>query len=774
MSNPLHPNPVAIRAARPGIRNFGLVPALALALFVGNAVADDVSIQTVGAARVVQTPKYEATVADDGCLTNLRLGGREFLNPKICISRGSYFFQNGPLKLPAVEQAGNVITAKGEQAAIRYEFGADSMTWSLENLADKPMVFYIVFDHAVSVMMDDKGVLAKTPVKQAAGKTVWFRENSRLEIKGGLTVWPWTENSQVWQVSLAPKEKRQVTLKIGDTSPAEAAKIATLATASAAPAPVVASKPVSVTAAGVTIETANGGRVVKTPKYEASVADDGCLTSLRVGGREFLNAKVRISRGSYFFYGGPVKLPVIEQVGNSITAKGEKAAIRYEFGADTMGWSLESLADKPMPFYIVFDFAVSAFMNEQGEFAKMPVSQNAAKTVWFRENSRLEIEGGLKVWPWEQNSQVWEVILAPGEKRQITFKIGSATSAEAAKVSALTMPAPVVEKELTVLSPRNYQVFQRSSRLSGSVVVSGRVAVDCDAVEARIVGKPLEGVLPAAWQRLPLVAATRSFHAELPLAAGGWYQLEVRALKAGKVVATTTVDKFGVGEVFVGAGQSNSTNYGQEKTKQTSGMVSAFSGSEWQLADDPQPGPHDRSGGGSFWPAFGDAMFERYHVPIGIATTGHGGTSVKQWRPGEELHNWMMTRIHQLGVGGFRAVLWHQGESDVGLTSDEYALRLTEVIRGSTAAAGWQFPWFVAQVSYHNPEKPSYATTRSAQKQLWDTGVALAGPDTDTLTGDNRDNNGKGIHFSLKGLSAHGKMWAEQVGGYLDKALGKH
>jgi len=37
-------------------------------------------------------------------------------------------------------------------------------------------------------------------------------------------------------------------------------------------------------------------------------------------------------------------------------------------------------------------------------------------------------------------------------------------------------------------------------------------------------------------------------------------------------------------------------------------MVSTFSGSEWRIADDPQPGTHDHSMRGSFWPSFGDAM----------------------------------------------------------------------------------------------------------------------------------------------------------------------
>ena len=164
-------------------------------------------------------------------------------------------------------------------------------------------------------------------------------------------------------------------------------------------------------------------------------------------------------------------------------------------------------------------------------------------------------------------------------------------------------------------------------------------------------------------------------------------------------------------------------------------------------------------------------MYEKYHVPIGVAVTGHGGTSVNQWQPGGELHNWMMTRIWQLGKGEFRAVLWHQGETDVSMPTDEYYDKLKATIESSKEKAGWEFPWFVAQVSYRTPETPSFETTRNAQKKIWDTGVALEGPDTDTLTGDYRDKDGKGIHLSVKGLKKHGQMWAEKVSIWLDKQL---
>jgi hypothetical protein len=287
----------------------------------------------------------------------------------------------------------------------------------------------------------------------------------------------------------------------------------------------------------------------------------------------------------------------------------------------------------------------------------------------------------------------------------------------------------------------------------------------------RATGNSIDGSLSGEWQSVPVAQLTRSFSAVLPAPAGGWYTLHVEALKQEKVLAELKVERFGIGEVFVGAGQSNSTNSGEICTQQTTDMVASFSGQEWQLANDPQPGVADKSQGGSFWPAFGDAMYERFGVPIGVAATGFGGTSVNQWQPDGDLFPWMMTRIHQLGPFGFRALLWHQGESDVAMPSDEYYDKLRNVIQTSRQQAGWYIPWFVAQASYHNPDKPRFETVRSAQSRLWQSGIALQGPDTDTLTGDRRDLGGAGIHFSPKGLYDHGRMWAALVGDYLDTLL---
>jgi hypothetical protein len=126
---------------------------------------------------------------------------------------------------------------------------------------------------------------------------------------------------------------------------------------------------------------------------------------------------------------------------------------------------------------------------------------------------------------------------------------------------------------------------------------------------------------------------------------------------------------------------------------------------------------------------------------------------------------------------GCRAVLWHQGESDAGqaraghpaerqISGEQYREFMAKLIQASRRRAGWDLPWFVARTTYHSEQDPADDEFRAAQKALWDSGLALEGPDTDALRGEFR----AGVHFNAKGLQAHGRLWAEKVGAYLKDA----
>lgn len=330
----------------------------------------------------------------------------------------------------------------------------------------------------------------------------------------------------------------------------------------------------------------------------------------------------------------------------------------------------------------------------------------------------------------------------------------------------------------------------------------GQAGDECDAVEARLTGQSIDGELDGNWQKLHCDSRTRDITGSLTVAAGGWYRIEVRALRGGKPCGEQVVAHVGVGEVFIVAGQSNAGNWGSEKQTTTTGRVSTFDGSQWRLAEDPRNGSD--GDGGSFIPPFGDALHEKCGVPVAVAGVAAGGTSVREWLPkGERMRQppttganvtpagpgeWestgalfdrLMARLTILGTNGLRAVLWHQGESDSGqvrwgypptvqITGQQYTKLMEILIRASRRQAGWDVPWIVALATLHSPTEAPDEEFRSAQRALWQSGLAAEGPDSDTLNGDNRCD----VHFNGKGLRAHGQLWAGKVGAFLE--VGAH
>lgn len=351
---------------------------------------------------------------------------------------------------------------------------------------------------------------------------------------------------------------------------------------------------------------------------------------------------------------------------------------------------------------------------------------------------------------------------------------------------------------LTLSSPSDFQVVQRTTKDSGTLTITGSVTPVPAALEARLL-RPEDQ--DSAWQALTATFTGNTFTASVPAPAGGWFRLEVRAREKERIIAEADVAHVGIGEVFVVAGQSNSANHGEEKQTPKSGRVVSFDGSKWQPANDPQPGAS--GGGGSFLPPLGDALVEKLGVPVGFIACGIGATSVREWLPeGTALSHpptlrqrvrqradgtWesdgrafamLVARMKSAGPQGFRAVLWHQGESDANqkdpactLPGELYQAHLKAVIRESALAIGRETPWFVAQVSYHIPGDEASPDIRAAQAALWQDGTALEGPDSDALKGPLRENNGQGVHFSGPGLRAHAARWAEKLIPWLETRL---
>jgi hypothetical protein len=353
------------------------------------------------------------------------------------------------------------------------------------------------------------------------------------------------------------------------------------------------------------------------------------------------------------------------------------------------------------------------------------------------------------------------------------------------------------EKALRIVWPVESAVVQRHSRAAGAIPVAVRASLPAaGAIQARVVL-----AADAPWQSLTRNGET--FTGLLAAPAGGWHRLEVRSVVEGAVVVEeAAVEKVGVGEVFVVAGQSNSANHGEERLAPATGRVVTLDPEGvWRVAADPQPGAS--GDGGSFLPALGDRLEAEFDVPIGLVACGIGATSVREWLPegsrfpapptltarvrpvagggfesDGEAFAMLVGRMKQLEPTGFRGVLWHQGESDANqqdrsrtLPGPLYEAMLGRVILAARVDLGRECPWFVARATYHVPGDESSTDIRAAQAAVCRDGLALPGPDTDALKGALRDSGGRGVHFSGAGQRRHAEAWFAAIAPWLEARL---
>jgi len=304
---------------------------------------------------------------------------------------------------------------------------------------------------------------------------------------------------------------------------------------------------------------------------------------------------------------------------------------------------------------------------------------------------------------------------------------------------------------IRVERPHRWEVFQREAGkasvpvevtgLTGQAVTAFAVAA-CGRVAARRELELREGAAGGA----PPAGGV------MDVPEGGWYSLAVSAARRRRRLLT-----FGVGDVFVVAGQSNAAGHGDGFIADRSGMVSVQTESgDWALADKPEPLPGAMAAG-SAWPMLGELLALSERVPIGFINVAVGGTSTEQWLPTGDLYPPLKRALSGRRV---RAVLWHQGESDaIGDSSTERTYQnMVTVIERSRADAGWRVPWYVALASRTPSTTPQQEqAVRAAQAALFRMGLALPGPDTDTYVPASMRYDQ--LHFGQVGLVVHAILW---------------
>lgn len=349
----------------------------------------------------------------------------------------------------------------------------------------------------------------------------------------------------------------------------------------------------------------------------------------------------------------------------------------------------------------------------------------------------------------------------------------------AAMLLALAFAEPCVKADtLTLSSPQARQIIQRNSNNQADVRVTGSYTGTAIRLEARAVvmaGATNNGV-STDWVAIVIAPTNGPYAGTLTnITAGGWYRVEVRAVEANaNVTITAGVDRAGVGDIFVTAGQSNAACYGNPQQVPTDDRVSAFNlsmfATNWQFAKDPQPNiSGGMSSSGSPWPILGSLLIASNQVPVGFVGLAYGGTAIGSWVPGTSLYRNISNILVRFGTNGVRAVLWHQGESDTtGATptpAATYAQRLSNIVVQSRADAGWSVPWGIAEVGYYSVGSLAGQESVAAGHRIciYTTPNCFRGARTDDFKQEGKLSDG--IHFNGPGLADHAQQWADALQG---------
>ena len=337
-------------------------------------------------------------------------------------------------------------------------------------------------------------------------------------------------------------------------------------------------------------------------------------------------------------------------------------------------------------------------------------------------------------------------------------------------VAALAGDCALGAEAFVVTSPLVGQVVQRDKQDQAAVTIAGTTKGGAEVIEAKAdLSAGATGGKSVGWTviaRKDAIAKGR-FTGKIPLRAGGWYTISVRARRGKLVIAEHEVKKVGVGDVFITAGQSNSANFGRPRQSAKDDRVVYFNGKGFVSARDPIPGGF--GGGGTPWPILGDLIVRSTGMPVCFRSTTLSYSPVREWLPGakrrkQPYYETLVKRSQWFGRNGIRAVLWHQGESDslARTSAKQYCKELGAVIKSMRRDLGFQVDWFVAGASFHpGSKKREEDNVLAGQELMWKERIAFKGPLTDDLLGKKYRHDG--VHFNGLGLKTHAERWCKAL-----------
>lgn len=346
---------------------------------------------------------------------------------------------------------------------------------------------------------------------------------------------------------------------------------------------------------------------------------------------------------------------------------------------------------------------------------------------------------------------------------------------------------------LTLTSPASRLVYQRGLDGTALLRIAGSGAAPGAMLEARL--SPVNSSnTTERWQPLGTARADGSYDEHLR-AKGGWYRLDVRT-KTRRSETIATVDRVGVGEVFIVVGHSVAHGGRTNLAGATDDRVNTIAWptnsdaarKDYERTADPQflppllgthfangvvPGPFGH--GTYFWAQFAERVARAQDVPVLLLNAAFGGTSLEHWAKsarGERFeHSFVKSALrmpyinlhhalrHYAAVTGVRAILADQGQNDWP-EPDARKVFTNYLAFVEQARTDLGFPELAVMVNRATPPGNKPAIRRAQERMIREVPHCFAGPDYDTLAKADRYD---GVHLSESGLPHAAQLWAESL-----------
>ena len=355
--------------------------------------------------------------------------------------------------------------------------------------------------------------------------------------------------------------------------------------------------------------------------------------------------------------------------------------------------------------------------------------------------------------------------------------------------------------QISIQFPAEKSVFQRNNNNLGNIHVSGNLNQEADRVEGRLIPRVAGQGTQTDWKIIDSSIDGLSFTGLIE-GNGGWYKLEIRSVRNNSTIENTTIERVGIGEVFVIAGQSNAQGDGNNPNAKGAidervlafdqNFIDRATYTTQNLPINFEPGKFSKiesytnigPNGYTAWcyGELGDLLIKKINVPVMFYNAALSGTSTGNWvasingqdtyhvNLGYKFEKFMpylglkKTLNSIISIFGIRAILWHQGESDTSgdVSEQVYFTNMKTLIQETRNNTGVKIPWVVSRVSRYFG-RTSSTIISSQNKVIANIESVWPGPSTDDI----QINRPDGAHFentfSENGLSKLAEAWNQSL-----------